>query len=155
MSLRDLENPEARVRLPVISLELPEKFGIIMDDWTDSVTSTHFLALFACDPDPNDTTSRGKIVLLEFSPLLDEADMSATSQEQFITETLRVFNRNKNPVLSFVVDNATVNTKIARNFEKPPYGCASHRFNLASNANIKDQEQIVNRVNKLMKIAGT
>ena len=34
-----------------VAQELPEKFGLIIDGWTDSGTSTHYLAIFACYPD--------------------------------------------------------------------------------------------------------
>ena len=82
-----------------VAQELPEKFGLIIDVWTDSGTSTHYFAIFACYPDKD--PSKRKCPLLAFSPLLTEEDFTAEAHLDFIVATLNIFNRSLDS-LSFV-----------------------------------------------------
>ena len=57
----------------IIKKQLPSKFGLIFDGWTDSSTSTHFFAVFAVYPGKNGDAEKH---LIAFSPLLQEESVS-------------------------------------------------------------------------------
>ena len=81
------------------SAALPEKFGIVIDGWTDSATSTHYLYIFACYADKDDKTI---FVLLAFSPSNDEEKLDAKSHISFIESTFAVYERELSTV-SFII----------------------------------------------------
>ena len=58
--------------------ELSEKFGIMLDGWSEKSTSTQHLAIFSTHHFEGDETP--EINLLAFSPLLDETSFSTQSQ---------------------------------------------------------------------------
>lgn len=64
-----------------IKSQLPDQFGLVIDGWTSSCR--HFVALFAVFADAERLTSDDELVrkhvLLSFSPLDDEQDLSAQS----------------------------------------------------------------------------
>ena len=67
-----------------IKADLPDKFGIVFDGWSDG-TSTHFVAIFAAYVDKEGSP---QYPLLAFQPLLDETNLSALSYEELIVSTL-------------------------------------------------------------------
>ena len=82
-----------------IKENLPEKFGLIFDGWSDQ-TSTHYFGIYAVYSE--DVTKPRKVRLLAFSPLLSEEDLSAESHVAFLSSTLSIFGKTVTDIL-FVV----------------------------------------------------
>ena len=78
-----------------IADDLPEKFGIIFDGWSNMGTSTHYVAIFACYSKMGEL----KRPLLAVSPLIDEENYTAQSHVNFI-ESTKIFNKTKKIQLS-------------------------------------------------------
>ena len=113
----------------LIKKQLPSKFGLIFDGWTDSSTATHFFAVFAVYPGKNGDAEKH---LNAFLPLLQEEDLEANSQIEFLDTILRnVYGKSLEKVSALIADNAAVNVKIAQTLGVPMIGCYSHRLNLA------------------------
>ena len=70
-------------------------------------------------------------VLIAFTPLLTEADMSSESHEELLQFVLNVFGKDLRNVICLVGDNCNTNKAFARLCDRPLVGCAAHRFNLA------------------------
>ena len=132
----------------IVQSLLPNSFGVIFDGWTETSTATHYLGIYAVFPDD---TNACQTILLAFSPLLDETDLSAKRQLEFLEATLCVFKKSKANVSFLVGDNCSTNVKISRDMKLPLIGCASHRFNLAVNCYLKFYDSTITKVNELMK----
>ena len=98
----------------IISKKISAKFGLVFDGWSDVATSTHYITVSACYPDKK---QKRKQAMLAFSPIPDETDPSAASHVNFISETLRVYQKDNRDVQFLVADNATVNQKNARDLD--------------------------------------
>ena len=70
-----------------VAADLPHSFGLVIDGWSFTSASTHYLAVFAVYQDEK-PEGKSKLVLLAFSPLLDEEDLGAISHVDFITTAL-------------------------------------------------------------------
>lgn len=113
--------------------DLPERFGIIFDGWSEG--SDHYIALFACYESENVT----KTPLLAFQPIPDydaeiegsEYRLNAEAHQEFINSTLAYYGRNAETLTFLVGDNCRTNIALARRCGVPLVGCASHRLNLA------------------------
>ena len=95
----------------LVSNELPNKFAVIMDGWTDTGTSTHYLSVRACNEDPQ-STNEVKFVLLAFTPLLDESDFSAQNQTYFSRFCLSVYNEDVSNAILIIVYNVNTNIQV-------------------------------------------
>lgn len=138
--IRDLTaNVEVKIRS-----ELPDRFGIVIDGWTEG--SKHFVAVFAV----YHVCGFTKTPLLTIAPPLDETRYDAESQKAFIEDVLEVFGKDKSSLLFMVGDNAPVNKRIADLLEIPIIGCASHRFNLACKRFLEPHEPLLRNINNLM-----
>lgn len=130
-----------------IAAELPERFALMIDGWTKS--ATHFIALFACyptDSDPGYST-----VLLAFSPLCDETQLTAQAHYDFIAWVLdSVYNKSMDNVVAIIGDNCEVNKAMCNLAGLPLIGCASHRFNLAVKKWLQQYEPVLYKVNSIM-----
>lgn len=144
-----------------ISKMMPDKFPLIFDGWTLEGVSTHYVAIFArwMDPSVNGTllvklylvlhdliTLADPIkVLIAFTPLLTEEDMSSESHKELIEYVLEIFGKDLTNVVCLVGDNCNVNKSLATLCELPLIGCAAHRFNLAVQALLaeKDNAELV------------
>ena len=58
-----------------ISEKLPQFFGLLIDDWTEMGSSTHYLGVFGLFSDKS--TGQSVCPLLAFSPLIDESSYTA------------------------------------------------------------------------------
>lgn len=130
-----------------IMLALPEKFCLIFDGWSLDGQSTHFLGLFACFPASELLNGP---VMLAFSPLLDESDMSARSHKKWLKYHLKVFGKSLSNVICFIGDNMPTNQSLANLCGKPLLGCAAHRFNLEVQKFLLPYTNLLNRVHQLM-----
>ena len=129
----------------IIRKMLPNQFGLIFDGWTDN--GKHFMAIFACYSAGSATERR----LLAFSPLDDETDLSADSMRLLFEHTLSFYERDVSNVLFVTDDNCSTTKALARKMGLPLIGCASHRLNLAVKLLYQPHEDILAKVNSLMK----
>jgi hypothetical protein len=109
----------------MIAQSLPEKFGIIIDGWTEG--STHYIAIFA----DYSLDNVRKNPLLAIAPPFDESRYDAPNHKDFIGDVLDLFGKSWSSLLYIVADNCPTNTCLADLLNVPFIGCASHRFNLA------------------------
>ena len=92
----------AEVETKVASV-LPNKFGLILDGWSEE--NTHYIALFACAP--------SLLILLSIAPPYDEENYDALSHKAFIQDTLDIFGKSLANVWFLVGDNAPVNKRLS------------------------------------------
>jgi hypothetical protein len=116
-----------------ITLELPSRFGLIFDGWSEH--GTHFVSMFArylieVKDAEKTSTWEAKEVLLACSPLFDEADLGADSHVQLIVNTLELYGKSVDNVLYITGDNVSTNYRISTELGVPLIGCYSHKFAL-------------------------
>ncbi|ETV64905.1 hypothetical protein H257_18272 [Aphanomyces astaci] len=149
-----------------IMKELPDKFGVVLDGWTQM--REHFIALFAVYVNAGDR----KEVLLSMTPLIkdtslthvqgvDELQPSPETDEivshtaeknvHWIRKQLAKFKRSTTCITFIVADNCSVNKKMTTDMKVPLLGCASHRFNLAVQDLMKGEfADLLAKVQKVM-----
>jgi hypothetical protein len=121
---------------------LPAKFGLIIDGWTEG--NRHYFGLYAAyDTD--------QYPLLAIAPPFDEECYTAENQAAFISDILELFGRRRDDVLFLVADNTNVNPATARLLGCAFIGCASHRFNLAVKEYTSAYDGILDDIHCLMK----
>ena len=128
-----------------VSKELPEKFGIVIDGWSERIR--HFIAVFASYAQGENA----KMTLLAIAPPVDEENFDAASNKDFIGYVLGLFNKSFDNLIFLVGDNASVNKRLADLLQVPFIGCASHRFNLAFKDFLVSFEGTLTKINDLMK----
>ncbi|KAE8899187.1 hypothetical protein PF003_g16798 [Phytophthora fragariae] len=120
-----------------IAAELPARFGIMLDGWTHA--SEHYLAVFVC----YEVNTRQKTTLLCMAPLLEaeDDDLTARGHREFLATMLpRDYGVQLEQCRFVVGDNCSVNRRLATLMGVPLIGCASHRLNLAVNADMASHE---------------
>ncbi len=85
-------------------------------------------------------------VLLGFTPLLEESDMSSQSHMELIEYVLSIFGKNLSNVICFIGDNCNMNKSFANLCGLPLVGCYAHRFNLAVNEYLSVHEILLSKV---------
>ena len=75
-----------------VAADLPDSFVLVIDGWSFTSASTHYLAVFAVYQNEKQE-GNSKFVLLAFSPLLVEEDLGAKSHVDFTTTALGYFNK--------------------------------------------------------------
>jgi hypothetical protein len=128
-----------------IADDLPEKFGIVIDGWSDG--TTHYIAVFASYLDAK---GEGQYPLLSIAPPYDEQSFTAETHKAFIIDVLELYGKGSSSLVYLVGDNAPVNTCLADLLEVPFIGCASHRFNLACQKYLEDYELQLSSISRLM-----
>ena len=129
-----------------IAANLPQAFGLMLDGWTDTATSSHYLGIFAIY-----YSEARKMPLLGFSPLIDETWKNAENHIEFILFVLGIFQKNISDVKFLVCDNENLNQCISRKLSIPMIGCNSHRLNPAVKSMIMEYYSIeIDLINKLM-----
>lgn len=115
---------------------LPDYFGIVMDAWSNG--STHYIAIFASF----EVDGKLEMVMLAMTPPFDEESFDAQTQYDLIGDTLHIYKKNKDNIAYLVADNAAVNVKTAGPtlLDVPFIGCASHKWNLAVQNEMKKLE---------------
>jgi hypothetical protein len=129
-----------------IAQNLPEKFGILFDGWSDS--NVHYLAVYAVVPFSD---IFGQYPLLMFSPLLDEENLSSESYNAAFDWIMDKYKKKHENISFFIGDNCSINVKAARDRGIPLIGCASHRLNLAVKKFLIKFSPILEKLNCLMK----
>ncbi|EGZ26480.1 hypothetical protein PHYSODRAFT_258511 [Phytophthora sojae] len=130
-----------------IASELPARFGIMLDGWTHA--SKHYVAVFAC----YEVNGCPKTTLLSIAPLLDalDDDLSAQGHLEFLATMLpRDYGVQLAQCRFLVADNCAVNRRLATLMSVPLVGCASHRLNLAVQADMASHEEELAAVQALM-----
>ncbi|EGZ05724.1 hypothetical protein PHYSODRAFT_289169 [Phytophthora sojae] len=130
-----------------IASELPARFGIMLDGWTHA--SEYYIAVFAC----YEVNGCPKTTLLSMAPLLDALDdeLSAQGHLEFLATTLpRDYGVQLAQCRFLVADNCAVNRRLATLISAPLVGCASHRLNLAVQADMASHEEDLTVVQALM-----
>ncbi|EGZ19549.1 hypothetical protein PHYSODRAFT_285295 [Phytophthora sojae] len=130
-----------------IASELPARFGIMLDGWTHA--SEHYIAVFAC----YEVNGCPKTALLSMAPLLDalDDDLSAQGHLEFLATMLqRDYGVQLAQCRFLVADNCAVNRRLATLMSVPLVGCASHRLNLAVQADMASHEDDLAAVQALM-----
>ena len=126
-----------------VAADLPDSFGLVIDGWSFTSASTHYLAAYYQRVRAN--------FLLAFSPLLVEEDLGAKSHVDFITTALGYFNKTVCNVGFLVCDNENLNEKIAKLMGITMIGCYSHRLNLAVEKSSEPYDEIISKLHNLMK----
>ena len=128
-----------------ISGLLPDKFGQVFDGWSNG--GVHYIATFAMfDGQPED-----KPILLAFSPVDDEQDLTAMSIYDFLVDTNDFYGKSLKNILFIVSDNCSTNQAIAKHTTLSFIGCASHRFNLAVQQYLEEHKELLGKIHELMK----
>ncbi|EGZ18221.1 hypothetical protein PHYSODRAFT_286047 [Phytophthora sojae] len=130
-----------------IASELPARFGIMLDGWTHA--SEHYIAVFAC----YEVNGCPKTTLLSMASLLDalDDDLSAQGHLEFLATMLpRDYGVQLAQCRFLVADNCAVNRRLATLMSVLLVGCASHRLNLAVQADMASHEQDLTAVQALM-----
>lgn len=129
---------------------LPEKFGLILDGWSER--STKYFSLFA--EYPNAETNAKETVLLSISPLFDETNSEAPNISSWIVDKLGEYDKNLDNVLYLVGDNENTNPAVANLMKVPFLGCDSHRLNLALETWQERNEMLIGKVAAVMSALG-
>ncbi|POM77766.1 Hypothetical protein PHPALM_4795, partial [Phytophthora palmivora] len=130
----------------VIGSILPKSFGIIFDGWT--FRSEHYVAVFASFRHDG----KAQNILIAMAPIIDDNvdDLTARSHVKFLDTILSYYGRSKANIAYIVGDNCAVNGAVADKLQVPMVGCASHRLNLAVNLLLAGDDDLLNKVQKLM-----
>ena len=135
-----------------VAADLPDSSGFVIDGWSFTSASTHYLAVFAVYPDEKQEGKR-KLVLLAFSLLLEE-DLGAKNYGDFITTALGYFNKAVCNVKFLVCDNENLNGKIAKLMGIPVIGCYGHLLKLAVEKFSEPFNEIISKLHNHMKKLG-
>ena len=90
-----------------LQAELPKKFGIVVDGWTEG--NTHYFGVFAAYSKNDQNYQR----FLTIASPFDETSFTAKSQADFIVDVVESLNRDKSDILFLVADNTNSNQKTA------------------------------------------
>lgn len=91
--------------------------------------------------------------LLAIAPLLNEEELGAEQHIEFMNATLHLYSKSLANLVVLIGDNCSTNRKISNDTRIPLLGCASHRFNLAVNSWIDENEiykQVLEKIHNLM-----
>ena len=115
-----------------IQSELPPKFTIVFDGWTEG--SHHYIGIAAAYVKVEAGGKERPVqTMLSMKPLLADGvkGMRATDHLNHVEKVLETYGKTFDNVLCIVGDNCSVNQSMARILGVPLIGCASHKFNLA------------------------
>ncbi|ETP42338.1 hypothetical protein F442_10750 [Phytophthora nicotianae P10297] len=111
-----------------------------IDAWTEE--GTHFVAVIG-------VTGADKYLLC-FSTLTGESDMGSDVIIELLDDVLDTYEIHASQLCFYVIDHASVNVAIANKTLVTMIGRASHRFNLAVQALMREDDDILDRVHALM-----
>ena len=117
--------------------ELPAKFGLVIDGWTEG--NTHYFGVFAAYSKDGKNYTR----FLTIAPPFDETRFTAQTQADFLVDVVENINRSKEDILFLVADNTNTNPATADLLDVPFIGCASHRFNLAVQKYLEQHQTVI------------
>lgn len=133
-----------------IEAELPPKFCIVFDGWTEG--THHYIGVAAAylrlGADGKETPVQ---TMLSMKPLLADGvkGMRACDHLDHLAKVLESFGRTFENILCLVGDNCSVNQSMARQLGVPLIGCASHKFNLAVRQWISQQADLIPIIKKV------
>ena len=143
-----------------IKAELPSKFVVVFDGWTEG--TEHFIAISASYTVIDSTTGKEVPVqvMLSMQPLLSDGieGMTAADHLQHISSVLGMYGKRCSDILCLAGDNCSVNQCMARTLQVPLLGCGSHKLNLAVRLWIDEEPglaAILSKVSNVMKKAST
>jgi hypothetical protein len=125
-----------------IQAELPPKFIIVFDGWTEGFH--HYIGIAAAylkvGADSEEVPVQS---ILSMKPLLADGmkGMRATDHLEHVEKVLESYGKTLENILYLVGDNCSVNQSMARILGVPLIGCASHKFNLAVRQWISQQAE--------------
>ncbi|ETL91008.1 hypothetical protein L917_10403 [Phytophthora nicotianae] len=119
---------------------LKPKVGFAIDAWTED--GTHFVAGIG-------VTETDKYLLC-FSTLTDESDMGSDAIIELLDDVLDTYEIHASQLCFYVCDHPSINVALANKTLVPMIGCASHRFNLAVQALMREDDDILDKVHDLM-----
>ncbi|ETL77627.1 hypothetical protein L917_21431, partial [Phytophthora nicotianae] len=117
-----------------------KKVGFAIDAWTEE--GMHFVAVIG-------VTGADKYLLC-FSTLTGESDMGSDVIIELLDDVLDTYEIHASQLCFYVIDHASVNVAIANKTLVPMIGRASHRFNLAVQALMREDDDILDKVHALM-----
>jgi hypothetical protein len=124
--------------------ELPVKFGLIIDGWTEG--NTHYFGVFAAYSKNGKNYER----FLTIAPPFDETRFTAQNQADFLVDVMENIGRNKDDILYLVADNTNTNPATADLLDVSFIGCASHRFNLAVQRFLIQHQTLFGDIHQIM-----
>ena len=124
--------------------ELPTKFGLIIDGWTEG--NTHYFGVFAA----YSKNGRNYERFLTIAPPFDETTFTAQTQADFLVDVMENIGRNKDDILYLVADNTNTNPATADVLGCNFIGCASHRFNLAVQRYLNEHQSLFGNIHQIM-----
>jgi hypothetical protein len=143
-----------------IKSELPSKFVVVFDGWTEG--TEHFIAVSASYTviDLGTKKEEPVQVMLSMQPLLANGieGMTAADHLQHISTVLESYGKRCADIICLSGDNCSVNQCMARTLQVPLLGCGSHKLNLAVRLWIDEQpglSEILSKVANVMKKAST
>lgn len=129
-----------------ISALLPNNFALIFDGW--SCGSTHYVAVFASYSDSCDNGYQTRLPNL--SPVGDECSLSSQGYRDFLTCVLELYQKSWANIVWLISDKLNTNKALSTILQLPLIRCASHRLNLAMKEKLKDREELLQKVDKIM-----
>ncbi|POM66721.1 LOW QUALITY PROTEIN: Hypothetical protein PHPALM_17370 [Phytophthora palmivora] len=144
------DSPVKYMRLLVCEVEtviasiLPKSFEIIFDGWT--FRPEHYVAVFASFRHDGKTHN----ILIAMAPIIDDEVDDHTTSSHFLDTILSYYGHSKSSIAYIVDDNCPVNCAVADQLKVPTVGCASHRLNLAVNLLLADDDDLLEKIQKLM-----
>ena len=89
---------------------------------------------------------KNEVRLRAFSPHNNECSLSGSEHVDFFEYVLDLFGKSFNNVLCIISDNCSTNKSIENILRLPLVGGASHRFNLAMQDILKEEEPLIARI---------
>ncbi len=124
-------------------------FALLFHFWR-AAGNVHFVAVFATFPSVSSEHGYSK-VLLSFSPMGEGDELTAEMHHTFVSDVLHSYGKSWSNVAALVGDNCSTNKLFAKKADCKLIGCASHRFNLAVKDIMSPYEDLLAKVNSLMK----
>jgi hypothetical protein len=132
-----------------IQAELPPKFIIVFDGWTEG--THHYIGIPAAFLKVGANGKEAPVQsILSMNPLLADGikGMRATDDLEHVKKVLESYGKTLENILCLVGDDCSVNQSMARILGKPLIGCASHKFNLAVCQWISQQAELTPIIKK-------
>ena len=129
--------------------ELPSKFVIVFDGWTEG--TQHYIGVAASYMKTVDGKETPCQTMLSMKPLLADGitGMRAIDHIEHLSNVLEGYGKSNNDIICLVGDNCAVNQSMARILGVPLLGCASHKFNLAVRRWISEQSDLTPIIEKV------
>jgi hypothetical protein len=142
-----------------ITKELPSKFTLVYDGWTEHEDAHHYISVAAAYLKAIDGKEVPTQTMLSMEPLpmLVEgmqgmAGMPARDHLDHIEKVLESYGMAIGNVVCLVANKSSVTQSMVRILNIPLIGCASHKFNLAVQQWITEQAQLTPILQKVCQL---